>query len=605
MADKKARFVYENWASDHLISPNATNKEKKLWWEREEERWHEGHFGFTGPHYFALTQALAKDGYGRKTRVLWRDIDDEIYGAYAYAEQKMWDLMIMKRREIGLSLIFGGIIPLSKALSMPGSTCGVTSADKTRLREMFYEKLVYGYKNLDPEYRPAILSKRDGDRLHIGIEESKGVITGKDSKIISQETVKDPQAFEAFRLQYLFLDEYFLHDKADQVLKSGKASTSIGFARVAPIVLGGSAGESSAVGQKEGTKLWENSETLGLVTLFIPGTKGIMMAPVLDEKGQAVPGKFLNFCKNGHSDEKAAEEWINKTRDRLDKLEDKTHLEVFIKQYPLTLQEVLQANAKGALPKDILDKVNTRERILLSEKPPIVRGSMDKGLEGKIIFRPDLKGRVRILQEPIEGHTYGAGIDPIPFNSNNMGDGSNQDMAIKDMDTNIIVAWMSDRDSDPDEIVKEQINLQDYYNGAIAMLEINRGGVVKEKYKSLGRLDLLARKPITLGKGFAKGDDSIGYYKNDHTGTMGNTYFLAYLRAHINDIYFPEFLAQAKNWLSENTDFIDAFISQEIYHMWWMNRKKKETGPEKKKRMIRTLRMVGGRMTSVWEEVYT
>jgi hypothetical protein len=602
---KKSRFVYEDWAAKHLISPNATLKEKTLWLEREEERWVNGHMGFTGPHYFALTQCFAKTARGNKTRIIWRDVDDEIYGAYEMAKQKTWDLMIMKRREIGLSLIFGGIIPLSIALSSPGSTCGVTSADKARLREMFFEKLMYAYKNIDPMIRPDILSKRDEGRLHIGIEEVKGIISGLDSKIISQETVKDPQAFEAYRLQYLFLDEYFLHDKADQVLKSGKASTSDGFSRVAPIVLGGSAGESSSNGQKEGTKLWENAEDLGIITLFIPGTRGIMSAPVLDERGHPIPGKLLNFCVNGHSDEKAAEEWIMRTRERLDKLEDKSYLDVFIKQYPLTLQEVLQANAKGNLPKDVLDKVNQRERILLTEKPPIVRGSMRRDLEGKIHFDPDTKGRVRILQNPIEGHTYGAGIDPIPFNTNNVGDGSNQDMAIKDLDTNIVVAWMSDRDSDPEDIINEQILLQDYYYGAIAMLEVNRGGVVKEGYKTRGRTDLLARKPINLGKGFAKGEDSIGYYKNDHTATMGNVYFIDYLRAHTNDIYFPELLGQAKNWLAENTDFVDALVACEIYTRSWLQRKKKEIGPQKQKKMIRTARMVNGRMTVVWEEVIT
>jgi hypothetical protein len=193
---KKARFVYADWAAKNLPSENETATNLKKWFAQEEERWITGHLGFTGPHYFALTQGWAKDAWARPTRVLWRDIDDEIYGAYQLAQDKMWDLLVMKRREIGLSLIFGGIIPLSKALSMPGSTCGITSATKPRLREMFYEKLMFAYKNLPDNYRPSILSKRDEGLLHMGVEETKGVITGKDSKIISKETIDDPTAFE-------------------------------------------------------------------------------------------------------------------------------------------------------------------------------------------------------------------------------------------------------------------------------------------------------------------------------------------------------------------------------------------------------------------------
>ncbi len=593
---KKPRFLYEDWAAKNLPSENESRTLLKKWFEQEEERWVTGHMGFTGPHYFALTQGWAKDAWGRPTRFLWRDTDDEIFGAYEMALQKMWDLLVMKRREIGLSLIFGGLIPLCKALSMPGSTCGITSATKPRLREMFYEKLMYAYKNLPDAYRPSILSKRDEGLLHMGKELTKGVITGKDSKIISKETIDDPQAFEAYRLQYLFLDEFFLHGKATQVLRSGKASTSSGFTRIAPIVLGGSAGESSLAGQKEGMKLWEESETLGIITLFIPGTKGIMFAPELDDNAQPIPGKLLNFCPNGHSDEKAAEEWINKTREKLDKLEDKSHLEVFIKQYPLTLQEVVQTNAKGALPKDILQKLYERERILLSARPAIERGSMSRNLEGKIEFVPDMKGRVRIIQRPVEGHTYRAGNDPIPFNTNNIGDGSNQDMAIKDIDTNIYVAWMSDRDSDPDNIVDEQILLQEWYHNAESMLEINRGGVTKEKYKNRNKLHLLAKKPMLIGKGFMKGEDSYGYYKNDFTAERGNTYWLEYLRAHMNDIYFLELLEQAKNWPVENTDFVDAVISCEIGHRQVILKAKRSRPEEPKVRKVRSIQ--GGRV--VW-----
>ena len=49
---KSAKFVYEDWAAKHLISPHATRKEKDIWWNTEMEYWRKGRFGLTGAQYF-------------------------------------------------------------------------------------------------------------------------------------------------------------------------------------------------------------------------------------------------------------------------------------------------------------------------------------------------------------------------------------------------------------------------------------------------------------------------------------------------------------------------------------------------------------------------
>jgi len=93
-----SKFVYEKWAAKHALDPNATRKEKELWWGREtNEHWIEGKFGLTGAHYFFLTQAIIKDATGRRMRPQWRDLDDLIYGSYENARKTFWDLMVTKR----------------------------------------------------------------------------------------------------------------------------------------------------------------------------------------------------------------------------------------------------------------------------------------------------------------------------------------------------------------------------------------------------------------------------------------------------------------------------------------------------------------------------
>lgn len=601
---KKPKFLYDDWAAKHGLNPNATKKEKVLWYEQEKEYWQEGRFGLVGPHYFFLTQAIVKNATGRKMRPVWRDADEDIYGSYMKAREQYWDLMVLKRRELGLTLTFGGVIPLWTSLIYEGSTSLLTSADKTRLEEMYKEKTRVLFDGLDTDFRPGVISTRQWGYLHMGKMAPDGTVEGLDSKIVARETVDNPQAFEAYRAMHIFIDEFFLHPHADKVLRSAQASVKSGFMKLAPIVLGGSAGESSVEGQKKGSQLWRDADILKLITLFVPGWKGIMAAPELDAEGNEIPGKIQNFCPNGHSDEKGATEWILKTREKLDKAEDKSALEVFIKQYPLEIQEVFSANAKGNLPKHVLQKVQEQERIILSNPLPIERIQLIRGGDGELIKRPDHRSSMYILHSPEKGHQYIAGIDPIPFTSKNMGDGSKQALVIKDIELNRYVAHYAERDSDPDRIIENMINLQTYYNNAPAMLEINRGGVVLDKYKMANVLNLLAKKPTFISKGFAKNDGSYGYYKNDHTTERGNAYLIDYLNQYSNEIWFIDMIDEVKNYLVDNTDLVDAMIACEIFHKNIVERHKADTKkitPTVKE--IPVLEFVNGRYVKVWKKV--
>jgi len=489
------------------------------------------------------------------------------------------------------------------AMTNPGSTSLITSADKKRLEALFKDKTRVVYDEFDEYARPGIVSTRQEGYLHLGRRDAKtGSITGLDSQIITKETVDTPTAFEAYRAMHIFIDECMLHPKADKVYKSAQASTKSGFVKVAPIVIGGSAGEATSIGQKLAKTLWESAEALKILTLFLPGNQGIMEAPELDINGKET-GKILNFCPNGHSDEKAATEWIMKTRDTLDKLEDKSYLNSFIKQYPLDIQEVFSVSGHGAFPKAIMDKLDTQERIILASRPPIDRSELHRNYDGEIIKRAAITSPMHFLENPQPDHTYIAGIDPIPFNSKNMGDGSKQAIVIKDIDTNRYVAYYTERDSDPDQIVNNMILLQEYYNNAIAMIEINRGGVVKQKYKDAGKIHLLAKKPIFLGKGFWKDDDSVGYYKNDITAERGNAYIIDYLKVYSEDIWFLDMIQELKSYLIENTDIADAMVACEIMHKNITKRHEQKQPEKLTEKEIPMLEYVNGRYIRVWKKV--
>jgi hypothetical protein len=602
---KTSKFEYDKWYAKHGLNPNATRKEKELWWGHEtQEYWIDGRFGLSGAHYFFLTQATIKDATGQRMRPVWRDLDDLIYGSYENARKTFWDLMVTKRREAGLSLTFGGVIPVWIALTNPGSTSLLTSADKTRLEEMYKDKTRVIFDGLDDFIRPAIISTRQSGYLHMGKLETKtGAISGLDSKIITRDTVDSPQSLEAFRAMHIFLDEFFLHPRADIVHRSAQASTKKGFMKVAPIVMGGSAGESSVIGQKKGAELWKNAEIIKMLTVFLPGWMGIGAAPELDEKGRET-GNVLNFCPNGHSDEKAATDWILRTRENFDKLDDKSHLESFIKQYPLDIQEVFSANAKGALPADVMSKLQHQERIIMGNPPPIEKCDLVRNEEAeKIEVLPTKGGKICILERYNPLHKYIAGMDPIPFVSSKLNDGSDNCIVIKNVDTNRYVAFYKERALDPDIIMRNNILLQDYYGRAKVMIEVNRGGVILDQYKTLNRIDLLAHRPTLLGKSFTSGDRSFGWYKNDHTGERANSYIIDYFRKFYEGIYFIEIIEEAKNYLAENTDIVDAMVSCEIFHRQIIEKGKRDAGPELMTKKIPMITMVEGKAVRVWREV--
>jgi hypothetical protein len=599
-----SKFVYDKWHAKYGLSENATPKEKNLWWGKEtNEYWVEGRFGLQPAHYFMLTQATIKTARGTRIRPVWRDLDDLIYGAYHEAKNTFWDLMVTKRREAGLSLTFGGIIPIWIALTNPGSTSLLTSADKTRLEEMYKDKLRVVFDGIDAYYRPGIISTRQTGYLHMGkLDKATGEISGLDSKIVTRDTVEQPTSLEAFRAMHVFLDEFFLHPYADKVYRSAQASTKDGFVKVAPIVMGGSAGESSVEGQKKGAELWKNAEIIKMLTVFLPGWMGIQQAPELDSRGRET-GKILNFCPNGHSDEDAATGWIMQTRENLEKLEDKKYLESFIKQYPLSIQEVFTSNAKGALPQDVMAKLAERERILLGNPAPIERCDLVMDLDGKIQVRPSKNGKILMLERFNPDHKYIAGMDPIPFVSSKLNDGSDNCTSVKDLDTDRYVAIYKERALDPDIIMHNTILLQDYYGKAKVNVEVNRGGVILDQYKHQNRLDLLAFRPTLLGKAFNNGDRTYGWYKNDQTGERGNAFIIDYLRKFWDEIYFLEIIEEAKNYLVDNTDILDSMVSTEIQHRQILERNKRDRGPELVAKKIPVMQMINGKATRVWVEV--
>jgi hypothetical protein len=561
------KFDYNSWSKEYLPAENASRKEWGEFYLREREKWKIGSHGLTGMHYAYLTVIKIKDRTtGQEIHPVWRDVDEIIFGAYEEALKSMSDLIFIKRREVGLTSIFGACIPLINCFIHPGTNQLITSADQKRIADLFKEKVTVAYDGLDERIRPARAAFRmTGTMVFADKDEKTGRMSGLKSSIICAESSKNPKSLEGYGAKSVFLDEFFLHPKPAEVLASTQASVSRGFVKACPIVMGGSCGETSDEGLKKGRELWEDAEHLKIITCFIPGWLGISEAPEYDAEGKET-GKILNFCPNGWSDQAGATAWIMQNRKKLSKAKDKSRYVTFIKNYPLTVEEVFTFGAGGILPEEILQKIEEQKVWLHANPPPVMTYRLeDRG--GRITAEPDPKGLHYIVELPQPGQVYRAGSDPIAFNSDNIENGSEYVMAIKKPTANTYVHYFAVRSLDADLVVLECIKAQRLFNNAQTMLEMNAGGVAKAKYKEFGCLHLLAKRPNALGIKFVN-PDAYGWWRgggNNPADKAAIEGVVKYLTHHTSCILFKRILDETSRFPHKNTDLLDALMSAELF----------------------------------------
>ncbi len=563
---RKPKFVYDEWAKDtplNVANPSQYEKDKFL--DEENQKWLEGYDGMTGYHYFELSQCKIKNARGKEIRPFWRESDEFVHSEYTEGIKSQEDILYAKRRGFGLTSVFGGVIPVCNTIIYPGSTNLITSADKPRIKSLFLEKTCVVYDNLHPWIKPNRASSRQEGFMYLAKKDSKGGYSGLKSSIISSETVTNPAAFENYRAQSVFLDEFFLHPYASKVRESSQACVSDDLLKISSIVMGGSCGAASSEGLKEAAKIWEDSSALGIRTVFIPGFMGISNAQALNDEGKPT-GEILNFCPNGYDDVEGATEWIKKTRDRLQKAKNQSPYLRFIREYPLTIEEFFSVTGEGIFKEypQIPPMIQSQKIYILNSPPPVNTYHLHRNSSNKIETEVHPEGKFVLLEKAQPNTTYISGSDPIPFNTENIEQGSDYAIVIKKPLANTYVGYYKERNLDSDAVIRNCILLQDHFNQAKTLFEVNRGGVAKKTYKDLGRQDLLAKRPEALGIQFVDKTETFGYYKTGHTAQRGVQLFINYLLKHTDKIFFKEILNELNQFLIGNTDLIDAMIACEF-----------------------------------------
>ena len=225
--------------------------------------------------------------------------------------------------------------------------------------------------------------------------------------------------------------------------------------------------------------------------------------------------------------------------------------------------------------------------------------------DGHIKANPNpKKGKFTILSHPEPKIEYISGTDPIPFSSDELVGShlSEYCIVIKDRTHQTYVAYYAERSLNADAVIDSCILLQDYYFAAKTNLEMNHGGVAREKYKEKNRLNLLAPRATVLGAYSVK-KSSYGWFKDARSTETANELFIKYLYKYTNTIWFRRMITELEVFLSENTDLLDAVLSCEMYDANLIRLNKFKTALKKTREIPQIVRDAQGKTKMVMKKL--
>ena len=547
-----------------------TTLEKERYWETEKLRWREGygdgHAKICGMQYMYLQEGWLKDGSdGTLIRPKYRDSDEWIIQPLHDA---FWGLKnhvgLVKRREIGATSIGAALLPAYSMRMFPSSTFGATSCDQPRIFKAFTDKTEIFIKKLDEDIRP-VLDRTVGykenatkqqvyQRLPWLVKDMNGNPDFEFSDLYAKETSESDNSatgFSGTRLRAAYLDEFPLHKRKAKLLGSMQSCVMKQTEQSGLLFWAGTVEESITADQiNELQKLVRNSDVLRFNVIFASAWWGLF----LDE--------------NGVSDEKKGTEWVLKERERFDKLEDKTFLKNFTKNYPLSLEEIFSMGGSSRWDEYAVERINQQTEIVVKrESIPQINIRIESG---KTIADPSLNSGIFILEKPKPNVDYMFGYDGILTSELTSDDSSNSKLALYGMkgvdpgsefEFGPVVKY-SERPKSIEYANKKVVNIIKHYNqyGRAKIIgELNAGGehLIKMLINEGLSSTVQFRKDLSK-KGFVD-TKKLWFYRNDAILNWQNEAANVYWKNHAEKVFFLTLLQDARKSDDDNKDEEDAF----------------------------------------------
>ncbi len=603
---------------------------KNKYIERELRRLHEGWEGLTGFDYFDLAKNKmhAADGSIFNPDFLYdqKEINDMLLWCKNHKLQEKgfdpegdahpviingntvpdpYDFVCIKPRRFGWTSKVSSFI-LYHAWLMEGCSQGATSCDDGRLKELVSDKLFYS--------KEACLSENlltpDGGRWNSKfisfVFNNGGEI--KKSTIWTPNTSIDDRAAqspEGFGYTTYFLDEWFLHPRADIVTQSVKSTLLNRRKQKEGIMIrGGSCNEMNkdAIQQLKNLLITIKSLASKTKLKFVPGWS----CQVVNEFG---------FTMKDQSMEKKLKE-----REELRKAAmsgNSTAWSAYaneIKSFPFSLDELTGIVESDYFSPSIIQNLDKGKHYNFNFEPRrcnIVNRNDNVFPDDEIKVIPELilpkdtKYPYAIYEAPIPTDTYIAGCDPILFNGA-AEKGSMFALVIKNQSKNKYVASAVYRTSDTILGYNLWRNLllmyrsQMFPHGALCMGEKNALASIITSCQMNGTLQLLAKDPFKT----SKSNTDLGYHKTMETMPRIMQYGRLFLEN--NYVPFDDFNDAFKEYKDDNSqknkkDICDAFLSCELLSNTFFREVHQEVKP--RRRMVQT-RDQFGRITEYPQTIY-
>jgi hypothetical protein len=546
-----------------------TTLEKEKYWALEKKRWREGYGdGYShicGIHYFYLQEGWLKDGSdGTLIRPRYRDCDDWII---TELHNGFWDLKnhvgLVKRREIGSTSIGAGLLPAYTMRMFPSSTFGATSCDQPRIFKAFNDKTEVFIKKLDQDIRP-ILDRTVGykenatrqqvyQRLPWLVKDINGDADYEYSDLYAKETSESDGSatgFSGTRLRAAYIDEFPLHKRKAKLLGSMLSCVMKQTEQSGLLFWGGTVEESITAEQiNELQKLVRNSNDLKFNVIFAPAWWGLKMN------------------ENGVSDEKAGTDWVYSERERLNRLEDKSFLKAFIKNYPLNLEEIFSMGGSSRWDEETVEAINRQMEVVV--KREAIPQFNIRTEQNVTIVEPTNKGDIYMIEPPKPNVDYVFGYDGILTSDLTSDDKANSKIALvgmKGVDPTSELQFApivkySERPKSIEYANSKIVNIIRHYNQygrAKITGELNAGGEHLIKMLiNVGLSSTIMNRRDLSKKGYVD-TKKPWFYRNDAILNWQNEAANIYYKNYAQMVLFKSLLLDAKKSDQDNTDEEDA-----------------------------------------------
>lgn len=591
--------------------PHPTNfrtaLEEQKYWAKQKKYWVEGYNeDINGMLYFYAQEVMLKDRVrGNFYYPTVRDADvlisQEMKKSIDFGEA----LFMLKGRGIGLSS-WGMNLPFYFSRVNPNSKSIATSRDKKTLASLFTEKTMIAYEEMNLRIKPDLINKNQTaseSYLKTGFKfiNEDGVEKYSENEFLCRDTQESDKAatnFSGTGAIYGFADEAPLMPRLMKFFPSARecfldhsTNKMVGF-----LLMGGTCEDTiKPEDVKRIADVWANASKLNIRPFFIPATYGKHMV-------------------NGHSNHEKAREEILKQRDELSQMDDKSQLIAYIKNNPLSIDEIFEFGKGGMFDEYAIEKINVQIRELPKVKQELrpVPHRITSIANSATVEPTDISP-ILILEHPKPDIEYIFGYDGISTSDLTSSENNNSKLAsivMKGVDPSsemqfAPVATYLERPKSIEHGNIQVVNLFKYYNQygkAKIMGEYNAGGehaIQMFINEGLGK-HILYRKDIN--KNGWVDTKKLWFYRADAILNWQIEAANIYFKKYSHMVYFKELLMDATKGKTENADLLDAFMAAlYAYGTGDLLGQKTKEKTVKKIQLVK-YEMEGGRLVPKWYE---